>query len=166
MDQPSKQFDPPNALDRLVNRAFGFLIKIGVGLSHNYLLEVRGRKSGKIYSTPVNVLELDGKRYLVAPRGYTQWVKNVLAGGEATLMRRGRREEFRFRAIADEAKAEILKAYLDRYKLTVQRYFPIPAGSPAQAFEPLAARYPVFEILSTALARPVEAAIDNPPPKG
>jgi deazaflavin-dependent oxidoreductase (nitroreductase family) len=165
MDQPLKQFDPPSALDRFINRAFGFLVKLGFGLSHNYLLEVRGRKSGNIYSTPVNLLELDGKRYLVAPRGYTQWVKNVLAGGEATLMKGGRREKVGFRAVPDEAKAEILKAYLDRFKLTVQRYFPIPAGSPAQSFQPLAARYPVFEIFLPALARPVDAAIDNPPLK-
>jgi deazaflavin-dependent oxidoreductase (nitroreductase family) len=165
MGQPLKQFDPPSTLDRFFNRAFGFLVKIGFGLSHNYLLEVRGRKSGNIYSTPVNLLELDGRSYLVAPRGYTQWVKNVLAGGEATLIKRGRRETFRFRAIPDEAKAEILKAYLDRFKLTVQRYFPIPAGSPAQSFQPLAARYPVFEIFPAAQAHPVEVPIDNPPPK-
>jgi deazaflavin-dependent oxidoreductase (nitroreductase family) len=165
MGQPLKQFDPPSTLDRFFNRAFGFLVKIGFGLSHNYLLEVRGRKSGNIYSTPVNLLELDGRSYLVAPRGYTQWVKNVLAGGEATLIKRGRRETFRFRAIPDEAKAEILKAYLDRFKLTVQRYFPIPAGSPAQSFQPLAARYPVFEIFPAAPAQPMEVPIDNPPPK-
>ena len=165
MGQPLKQFDPPSTLDRFINRVFGFLVKIGFGLSHNYLLEVRGRKSGNVYSTPVNLLELDGRSYLVAPRGYTQWVKNVLAGGEATLIKRGRRENFRFRAIPDEAKAEILKAYLDRFKLTVQRFFPIPAGSPAQSFQPLAARYPVFEIFPAALVHPVEVPIDNPPPK-
>lgn len=147
MDHPSTQFTPPTAVDRLVNRAFGFLVKIGLGLPHNYLLEVRGRKSGRIYSTPVNVLELGGKRYLVAPRGYTQWVRNVEASGEASLTKRGRRQAFRFQPVADEAKPEILKAYLDGFKLTVQRYFPIPAGSPAEAFKPLAARYPVFEIV-------------------
>ena len=67
----------PSLLDRIVNRAFGFMVKLGFGLSHNFLLEVRGRKSGRIYSTPVNVLEHNGKRYIVAPRGDTQWVKNV-----------------------------------------------------------------------------------------
>jgi len=49
-------------MDRMVNRAFGLLVKLGLGLPHNYLLEVRGRKSGRVYSTPVNLLELDGKR--------------------------------------------------------------------------------------------------------
>ena len=147
MDQPSTHFTPPSALDRFVNRAFGFLVKIGLGLSHNYLLEVRGRKSGRIYSTPVNLLEIDGKRYLVAPRGYTQWVRNIEASGEASLVKRGHRQRFRFQPVAAEAKPAILKAYLDSFKLTVQRYFPIPAGSPAEAFQPFAARYFVFEIV-------------------
>src|SRR5712692_7498033 len=105
MDQPSTPFIPPNAMDRFFNRAFGFLVKIGIGLSHNYLLEVPGRKSGRIYATPVNVLEHNGKKYLVAARGYTQWVRNVLAGGEASLVKGGRREKIRLRAVPDEEKA-------------------------------------------------------------
>jgi deazaflavin-dependent oxidoreductase (nitroreductase family) len=150
MHQPSTHFTPLKAADRFFNRAFGFLVKIGLSLPHNYLLEVRGRKSGRFYSTPVNLLEMNGKQYIVAPRGYTQWVRNVEASGEASLIKRSRRQAFRFQPVADEAKPEILKAYLDRFKLTVQRYFPIPAGSPAEAFQPLAARYPVFEIVPIA----------------
>jgi deazaflavin-dependent oxidoreductase (nitroreductase family) len=139
-------FRQPNLVDRISNRAFGFLLKLGIGLAHNYLLEVRGRKTGKVYSTPVNVLEYKGKKYLVAPRGYTQWVRNVETSGEATLVQRAERTKVRLRTVADEEKPEILKAYLDRFKLTVQRYFPIAAGSPAEAFQPLAVRYPVFEL--------------------
>jgi deazaflavin-dependent oxidoreductase (nitroreductase family) len=139
-------FRQPNLLDRILNRLFGLLLKLGIGLAHNYLLEVRGRKTGKVYSTPVNVLEYKGKKYLVAPRGYTQWVRNVETSGEATLVQRAERTEVRLRTVADEEKPEILKAYLDRFKLTVQRYFPIAAGSPAEAFKSLAVRYPVYEI--------------------
>jgi deazaflavin-dependent oxidoreductase (nitroreductase family) len=139
-------FRQPNLLDRILNRLFGLLLKLGIGLAHNYLLEVRGRKTGKVYSTPVNVLEYKGKKYLVAPRGYTQWVRNVETSGEATLVQRAERTKVRLRTVADEEKPEILKAYLDRFKLTVQRYFPIAAGSPAEAFKSLAMRYPVYEI--------------------
>jgi deazaflavin-dependent oxidoreductase (nitroreductase family) len=146
MQQPSTQFMQPTLLDRIINRIFGLMVKLGFGLSHNYLLEVRGRKSGRVYSTPVNVLEYNGTRYLVAPRGDTQWVRNVIASQKATLVKGAKRENVHLRPIADEAKAAILKAYLDRYKLTVQRYFPIPAGSPLKEFEPLVGRYPVFEI--------------------
>jgi deazaflavin-dependent oxidoreductase (nitroreductase family) len=140
------EFSQPNLVERILNRAFGFLLKLGIGLAHNYLLEVRGRKTGKVYSTPVNVLEYKGKKYLVAPRGYTQWVRNVETSGEASLVQRAERTKVRLRTVADEEKPEILKAYLDRFKLTVQRYFPIAAGSPAEAFKSLAVRYPVYEI--------------------
>ena len=144
--QVPRDFKEPNTIDRTINRTFGFLLKLGIGLSHNYLLEVRGRKTGRTYATPVNVLEHEGRKYLVAPRGYTQWVRNAEAIGEVTLVRGTKRERVKLRAVPHEAKAELLKIYLDRFKLTVQRYFPIPAGSPAKAFEPLAGRYPVFEL--------------------
>jgi deazaflavin-dependent oxidoreductase (nitroreductase family) len=145
-EKTSTHFMRPSLVDRFVNRFFGFLVRMGFGLSHNFMLEVRGRKSGRIYSTPVNVLEYKGAKYLVAPRGYTQWVRNVVANKSASLVKGSRREEVGLSAIADNEKPEILKAYLDRYKRTVQRYFPIPAGSPATDFEPLVNRYPVFEI--------------------
>lgn len=139
-------FRQPNLFDRTVNRTFGFLLKLGLGLPHNYLLEVRGRKTGRVYSTPVNLIEFKHRKYLVAPRGYTQWVRNAEASGEATLIRGASRERVKLQVMPDEMKAEILKAYLDRFKLTVQRYFPIPAGSPPETFRPLSANYPVFEV--------------------
>jgi deazaflavin-dependent oxidoreductase (nitroreductase family) len=146
--QSSAPFNKPAAFDRFFNRVFGFLIRIGIGLSHNYLLEVRGRKSGRTYSTPVNLLELDGHEYLVAPRGFTQWVKNVLASGQASLVRGLKRREILLQPIPDEAKPEILKTYLDEYRKTVQRFFPVQAGSPVEAFQPLSSRYPVFVVLA------------------
>jgi deazaflavin-dependent oxidoreductase (nitroreductase family) len=143
------RFDQPSLLDRVLNRVFGCLVKFGFGLSHNFLLEVHGRKTGRVYSTPVNLLEHEGMRYLVAPRGDTEWVRNVIASQEATLVKGGQRENIRLHRISDEPKPEVLKAYLDRYKLTVQRYFAIPAGSPVEDFKPLTGEYPVFEIISS-----------------
>jgi hypothetical protein len=67
-------FERPRATERLFNKLFGFLVGLGLGLPHNFLLEVRGRKTGRLYATPVDVLVLDGRRYLMASRGYTQWV--------------------------------------------------------------------------------------------
>jgi deazaflavin-dependent oxidoreductase (nitroreductase family) len=150
MNGQMEHFNQPTRLEQAFNKCFGLLVGLGLGLSHNYLLQVRGRKSGRVFSTPVNVLRRDGKRFLVAGRGYTQWVRNVLASGTVSL-RKGRRfEECGVRVIADDDKPEILKAYLDRFTLTVQRYFPISAGSPAEAFRPLAGRYPVFELIPKA----------------
>lgn len=79
--QQSRRFNQPTTVDRAINKLFGLLVGLGLGLGHNYLLHVRGRKSGRIYSTPVDVLDRAGKRYLVAPRGYTQWVRNAIASG-------------------------------------------------------------------------------------
>ena len=136
-------------MERAFNSAFGFFVGLGLGLKHNYLVQVRGRKSGKIYSTPIDLLEINGKRYLVAPRGRTQWVRNAEAAGEVALKKGRKRERFAIRPIADSDKAELLKAYLDQFKTTVQRYFPVPAGSPSSDFTGIAAGYPVFELLSS-----------------
>jgi deazaflavin-dependent oxidoreductase (nitroreductase family) len=140
-------FRKPTAGERLFNRAFGLLVGLGLGLSHNYLVEVRGRKSGKIYATPIDLLELNGKRFLVAPRGRTQWVRNAEAAGEVTLKKGRMRLRYRILPVPDAGKPELLKAYLDRFKTTVQRYFPVPASSPPQAFIQVASNYPVFELL-------------------
>jgi deazaflavin-dependent oxidoreductase (nitroreductase family) len=140
-------FREPTAVEKIFNRVFGFLVGLGLGFSYNYLLQVRGRKSGKLYSTPIDLLERNGKRYLVAPRGRTQWVRNAEAAGEVTLKKGSKRDRFRLNAIPDAGKPELLKAYLDTFKREVQSYFPIPAGSSPAAFAELASSYPVFELL-------------------
>ena len=94
-------FREPTAVEKLFNRVFGLLVGLGLGFSHNYLLQVRGRKSGKLYSTPIDLLEQNGKRYLVAPRGRTQWVRNAEAAGEIILKRGSKRQKYRLRPIFD-----------------------------------------------------------------
>lgn len=140
------EFRRPSASERVFNKAFGVLVGLGLGLRHNYLLQVEGRRTGRVYSTPVNVLELDGKRLLVAPRGRTQWVRNAETAGAVTLRRGWSRRRFRVRAVPSADKPRILSAYLDRYRLTVQRYFPVRAGAGPAAFTELVDRYPVFEL--------------------
>ncbi|HEY6935520.1 MAG TPA: nitroreductase/quinone reductase family protein [Terriglobales bacterium] len=147
MNSELPAYRKPSTGERFFNRVFGLLVGLGLGLPHNYLVQVRGRKSGKIYSTPIDLLELGGKRFLVAPRGRTQWVRNAEAAGEVMLKKGRTRQHYRIRPMPDAGKPELLKAYLDRFKTTVQRYFPVPAGSPPQAFAQLAADYPVFELL-------------------
>ncbi len=139
-------FQQPTAMERAFNRFFGFLVGLGLGMKHNYLLQVRGRKSGKLYSSPINLLEIGGKRFLVAPRGRTQWVRNAEAAGEVTLKKGRFRENFRLRPVASAEKPALLKTYLDSFKTTVQRYFPVPAGSAVQLFASIAENYPVFEL--------------------
>jgi deazaflavin-dependent oxidoreductase (nitroreductase family) len=146
MSSTGKKFLQPSTVERLFNQLFGLLVGWGLGLPHNYLLEVAGRKSGRMYSTPVNILDYKGNRYLVAPRGETQWVRNVRAGGRVWLKKGRARENYTVRSLVDSEKPELLKEYLDRYKTTVQRYFEIPAGSPVESFSRLAGSYPVFEL--------------------
>ena len=147
MNASMPAFRPPTAPERVFNRVFGFLVGLGFGFKHNYLLQVRGRKSGKLYSTPIDLLERSGKRYLVAPRGRTQWVRNAESAGEVTLKKGKLQQSFRLRALSDQEKPEILKAYLDQFKKEVQRYFAVPAGSPAEAFRELVQSYPAFELI-------------------
>src|ERR1700726_2452578 len=106
-------FREPTPVEETFNRVFGFLVGIGLPFPHKYLLLVRGRKSGNLYSTPINLLEWKGKRFLVAPRGRTQWVRNAEAAGELTLKKGSSRLKFRLRPVADAEKLEILKLYLD-----------------------------------------------------
>jgi deazaflavin-dependent oxidoreductase (nitroreductase family) len=136
----------PSAFERWFNWLFGVIVGWGFGLPHNYLVQVQGRKTGRIYSTPVNVVDYEGKRFLVAPRGMTQWVRNAAGIGHVWLKKGRNREQFSVRFLTDVEKPEVLREYLNRYKTTVQRYFPIPAGSPLEEFARVAHTYPVFEL--------------------
>lgn len=143
-------FREPTPFEKFFNRTVGFLVGLGLGPAHIHLLEVRGRKSGKLFRTPVDVLQMGGKQYLVAPRGRTQWVRNAEAAGEITLLKRGgNRQKFRLRAIPDTHKPPILKAYLDTFRREVQRYFSVAAGSPPEDFAAIAPNYPAFELLTS-----------------
>jgi len=147
MTEQVAAFRAPRPLERTFNRALGALVGLGLGPRDYYVLQVRGRKSGRLFSTPVNVIELQGTRFLVAPRGRTQWVRNGEAAGEVALKRGRNVRRFRLRAIPDIGKPSVLRAYLDRFRATTQRYFPVPAGTPPKAFAAIAPRYPVFELL-------------------
>jgi len=136
----------PTLLERAINRAIGSLVSLGLGPAHMRVLEVRGRKSGRLHSLPVDLLSEGARLYLVAPRGHTEWVRNADVAGEVTLRRGSRSERYRLRALSDVEKLPVLKAYLDRFRREVQRYFPVPADSPVEAFGPLAPRYPAFEL--------------------
>ena len=139
-------FVKPTLIENFFGRALCALLRLGVGPAHMRVLEVRGRKSGTVYGLPIDPLEHEGKLYLVAPRGRTQWVRNVEASGEIVLRRGSTVQRYAVRALSDAEKPPILKAYLDGFRREVQRYFPVPAGSPSEAFIPLTPRYPAFEL--------------------
>lgn len=139
-------FRRPGVVERAFNKLFGIIVGLGGGLEHNYVLQVRGRKSGRLYSTPVNLLEMGQSQYLVAPRGNTQWVRNVRSSLELSLKKGSKVHRFRARELPDSAKPALLKEYLSRYQKTVQRYFSIPVDSDLDSFTKIANRHPVFEL--------------------
>ena len=114
----------PTAGDRLTSRVLARLARLGISLFGTRELRVAGRRSGLARTTVVNLLTVDGTRYLVAPRGTTEWVRNLRFSGGGEL-RVGRRvERFVATEVADEDKAPVLQAYLARWAFEVARFFP------------------------------------------
>ncbi len=136
----------PGALDRILGSTLVLLVRIGLIRGHFYVLEVRGRKSGRTISLPVDPLDLEGQRYLVCARGNSNWVRNARTAGEVALVRAMRRRRYAARELPPSLRPPVLKAYLDRFAGEVQRFFPVPKGSAVESFNDLAPRYPVFEL--------------------
>lgn len=130
------------------NAAVGWLIgRLGRSPGGAQLLEVRGRKSGQVRSTPVNPLELDGRMYLLSPRGETQWVRNFRAAGEATLRVGDRRDPIVLaRELPDDERAPVLRAYLARWAWQVKGLIDAPKDATDAQLAAIAPNHPVFEI--------------------
>ncbi|MGN6132770.1 MAG: nitroreductase family deazaflavin-dependent oxidoreductase [Nocardioidaceae bacterium] len=132
-----------NVFNRLVAAA----TRRGFSVWGSRVLEVRGRTSGQVRQTPVNLLTWDGSRYLVAPRGVTQWVRNLRVAGEGTLRLGKRAETFRATEIPDAEKAPILRAYLKRWKMEVGVFFDgVGADAEDAELQRIAANHPVFRV--------------------
>lgn len=132
---------------RMLNAVIAGLTRLGLSVWGSRVLAVRGRRTGEWRTVPVNLLVLDGQRYLVAPRGATQWVRNLRAVGGGEL-RVGRRVEvFTADELTDAAKPAVLRAYLKRWAFEVGVFFDgVDATSPDEALLAVAAGYPVFRI--------------------
>src|SRR6202042_3244634 len=96
------------------NRLIAGLTEAGVSVWGSRILRVRGRTSGEWRSNPVNLLTVDGRRYLVAPRGQTQWVRNLRVAKSGELRVGKRSQPFASVELRDDEKADILRAYLKR----------------------------------------------------
>ncbi len=143
----------PGRVTHAFNSSVALLTRLGVSVLGSRVLSVRGRKSGELRSTPVNLLTVDGRRYLVSPRGQSQWVRNLRVAGIGQL-RVGRRvEEFVPTELADEVKPAILRAYLKRWKFEVGVFFDgIDATSSDEELLRIAPGYPIFQIDSVPAA--------------
>jgi deazaflavin-dependent oxidoreductase (nitroreductase family) len=123
------------------------LTRLGVSVAGSRVLEVPGRKSGEPRRTPVNPLTYEGQRYLVAPRGHTQWVRNLRASGRGRLLGGRRAEEFSAVELPDDEKPPLLRAYLKRWKWEVGQFFSgVGPDAPEEELRRIGPDHPVFRI--------------------
>src|SRR5271166_6246422 len=114
MPASARSYLRPSTVERIFGRILVSLIWIGLIRGHFYVLEVRGRKSGRTISLPVDPVDLDGRRYLVCARGNSQWVRKARTVGEIVLIRAMRRRRYAVRELPPSMRPPVLKAYLDR----------------------------------------------------
>jgi deazaflavin-dependent oxidoreductase (nitroreductase family) len=144
------------------NPAVAALTRLGVSVAGSRILEVRGRKTGEPRRTPVNPLTVDGTRYLVAPRGHTQWVRNLRAHGEGRLLLGRRAEPFAAQELGDDEKPPLLRAYLRRWKWEVGTFFGgVGPDSGDEELRRIAPDHPVFRV--TPVTTQARAVSENRP---
>jgi deazaflavin-dependent oxidoreductase (nitroreductase family) len=145
---PVRRYVKPTAVDRAFNGFIQLLTRLGVSVYGSRVLAVRGRKSGEWRTVPVNLLVRDGERYLVAPRGETEWVRNIRVAGGGELRLGRTREPVAVVELADVDKPPILRLYLERWWFEVGRFFEgLSRDAPPEALRAVAADFPVFRVV-------------------
>ncbi|MGP8060448.1 MAG: nitroreductase/quinone reductase family protein [Acidimicrobiales bacterium] len=143
------RYRPPGWFTTQVfNRTVAALTRAGISVWGSRVLEVRGRRSGELRRVPVNLLNVEGRRYLVSPRGETQWVRNVRAAAGSLDLVVGRRRRHHLATELDDAdKVQIIRAYLRRWKLEVGVFFDgVDAASSDEEIAAIAPLHPVFAL--------------------
>lgn len=133
---------------RLTSAIVTPLIRLGIGPNHLYLLSVPGRRTGRTYETPVSLVELKGRRWLVAPYGERNWVKNARASGSIELRRGRHTERVRVEDVPPSDRAPILRAYLGQVPFT-RSFFDASVDAPVEAFADEAERHPVLRVIES-----------------
>jgi deazaflavin-dependent oxidoreductase (nitroreductase family) len=152
MTETPRRYQEPGWFTRNVfNKTVAGLTGLGVSVLGSRILAVRGRKSGEWRTTPVNLLSFEGQRYLVAPRGETQWVRNLRVSGQGELRLGRRAEPFTAAEVPDDAKPAILRAYLSRWKAEVGVFFGgVGPDAPETELRRIAPDHPVFKVSGAA----------------
>ena len=139
----------PQRAAQAFNAVAKWLAARGISLMGSHVLAVRGRKSGAVRTTVVNVFTYEGERYLLAPRGHTQWVRNLRAAGEGELRLGRRSQPFTPVEIADPEKPELIRLYLKKWAWETGAFFDgLKADSPQADIEAAAPGFPVFRIVA------------------
>jgi len=143
------KYQPPDFFTQRIMNPLIMLVgkTTGMTMKNTHTLSVRGRNSGEMRSVPVSPIEVDGVRYLVAPRGHTQWVRNLRASRSGRLWLGRRAEEFSAEELPDSDKVPLLRAYLKKWSWEVGQFFGgVGADAPEEELRRIAPDHPVFRI--------------------
>ena len=141
-------YDAPKLAERAANALIRWLAEAGISIAGTQALRVRGRKTGKRRGVVINLLTVDGREYVVSPRGNTQWARNARAAGMVEMGPRWRSSDVRIAEITDDAKPQLLKRYLDRWYWEVKGHVGgLTPVSTDDEMRSAAASIPVFELL-------------------
>ncbi|WP_019927104.1 nitroreductase family deazaflavin-dependent oxidoreductase [Nocardia sp. BMG111209] len=148
MNAAGTRYIGPTGFDPIFNKVANWLPRLGISVAGSRLLAVRGRKSGEWRTTMVNLLvDADGVRYLVAPRGNTQWVRNLRAAGSGELRLGRSTETFTAVEVADADKVPVLRLYLQKWGWEVGRFFEgVTKDATDTELTDIAPGFPVFRI--------------------
>jgi deazaflavin-dependent oxidoreductase (nitroreductase family) len=145
---PDRYLRPDWFTKNIFNRLVHWLTGLGLSVYGSRTLAVRGRRSGEWRTNPVNLLEYRGQRYLVSPRGVTDWVRNIRASGGGELRLGARREQIKVGELSDAEKPELLRAYLSNWKWEVGQFFEgVGPDASDDDIQRAAPRHPIFRIL-------------------
>jgi deazaflavin-dependent oxidoreductase (nitroreductase family) len=133
---------------RVINLVFRLMTQLGIGASYRYILTVAGRKTGRLHSTPVDVIEVHGDRWLVAGYGPANWVRNARAAGEVELSRGGRSEKFKVEEPGAETAVPVLRSYIAQIRPT-RAYFDAKPDSPDETVAAELTTHAVFRLTRT-----------------
>jgi deazaflavin-dependent oxidoreductase (nitroreductase family) len=138
---------PDGFTKNIINPLIKLATSLGLSMRGSRVLSVPGRKTGRLQTVPVNLLEHEGRRYLVAPRGNTQWARNVRAAGGGELRLGRKRERFRAVELMDGEKPELLRAYLKAWSMETGKFFDnVKPDAPAEEIARIAPNHPVFRL--------------------
>jgi deazaflavin-dependent oxidoreductase (nitroreductase family) len=151
MSDEASRFQQPGWFTKnIFNKLVAGLARLGVSIVGSRVLEVQGRKSGEWRQTPVNPLEFEGSRYLVSPRGNSQWVRNMRVSGGGRLVRGRKVEEFSATEVPEDERPALLRAYLEKWKWEVGAFFGgVGPDSSEEELRRIAPDHPAFRITSS-----------------
>jgi hypothetical protein len=151
----------PGVPARALNGLMALLVgRLGLPVPRAWMLRVHGRRTGRLRSVPVLVLHRGRDRYLVAPRGQTDWARNLRRAGWGELWRGDRRERVRAEELAGDERAAVVGHYARRYGWLTGRFFELPRRPSAEEVRRIADRHPAFRIRA---AGPLPGSADSPP---